>query len=94
MPAPIDRKQYRSNHLPAISALGLAGKTTFDVTPKVQGDALAAGDPISVTPGSALPAGLNIAYAIVVAANRVEIGLSSTLALAAGAMPFTVVKFT
>jgi len=80
--------------LPTLSALGLAGKTTFDVVPRVTGDALAVGDAISVTPGAALQAGLNIAYAIVVAANRVEVGMSSTLAIAAGSMPFTVIKFT
>lgn len=80
--------------LPALSALGLAGKATFNVSPLVAGDALAAGDAIAVTPSAALPAGLNIAYALVVSANRVEVGLSSTLALVAGSMSFTVVKFT
>ncbi len=76
--------------LPALSLVGLAGVTTFTVTPVVAGDVLAAGECIAVTPAARLPGGLNIAYALAVGANQVEIGLTATLAVGLSTMTFKV----
>lgn len=99
MPAPVQPKQYRSNNvaftgtatLPALTLLVLNGVSNFTVTPKITGDALAAGECITVTPASALPAGLNISYAIATGANAVQIGFSAPIAIAGSSMGFTVV---
>lgn len=72
-----------STALPALTALG-STTITLTVTPRVAGDVLAVGEVVIVTPSAALPAGLNIAYAVVTAANKVEIGLSAVLGIALG----------
>lgn len=76
--------------LPALSLLGLAGTATFAVSPRVAGDALAVGECIAVTPAVALAGGLNIAWAIVVAPNQVQVGLTATLAVSLSTVVFTV----
>lgn len=77
--------------LPALTLLLTASTTTFTVAPVVSGDVLAVGEPITVTPAADLPNGLNIAWARVVAANQVRVGLTTTLALTLSTMTFTVV---
>lgn len=77
--------------LPALTLLVLNGVSNFTVSPKLAGDALAAGECITVTPASALPAGLNISYAIATGTNTVQIGFSAPIAIAGSSMAFTVV---
>ncbi|GJD88161.1 hypothetical protein BHAOGJBA_1674 [Methylobacterium hispanicum] len=77
--------------LPALTLLLAASTTTFTVVPAVTGDALLAGEPITVTPAADIPAGLNIAWARVVATNQVRIGLTANVALALSTMAFSVV---
>ena len=70
--------------LPLLTALS-ATTITLTVTPRATGDILQPGEVIVATPSAALPAGLNIAYAIVTDVNSVVIGLSATLALVVAA---------
>ena len=77
--------------LPALTLLLAASTATFTVVPAVSGDALQVGEPIGVTPAGDLPAGLNIAWARVVAPNQVRIGLTANVALALSTMAFAVV---
>lgn len=99
MPAPVDRKQYRSNNiafsgaalLPALTLLIGSGVSTVTVTPRLTGDVLVPGDCITVTPASRLPAGLNVSYAIVADTNKVEIGFTAAIAVAGSSMTWTVV---
>lgn len=67
--------------LPALTLLVTTGISTVTVTPAVAGDSLAIGEVITVVPTSALPAGLNISYAVVTATNVVQIGFTATLAI-------------
>ena len=67
--------------LPTLTALVTTGTSTVTVTPAVAGDSLAAGEVITVMPTSALPAGLNVSYAVVTATNTVQIGFTATLAI-------------
>ena len=80
-----------TGNLPTITLLVLNGTSTITVVPKVSGDSLAAGEVITVTPASALPAGLNISYAIVTGTNTVQIGFSAAIAIASSSMAWTVV---
>lgn len=77
-------------NLPALTLLLGSGITTVVVTPKIAGDVLAAGECITVTPTAPLPAGLNIAYALVTAANTVQIGVSASVAISGAPMTWTV----
>ncbi|WP_066918135.1 hypothetical protein [Methylobacterium sp. CCH5-D2] len=76
--------------LPLLTALG-ATTITLAVTPKASGDSLQPGEVLVATPSAALPAGLNIAYAIATDVNTVVIGLSATLAVAAATRAWTIV---
>ncbi len=67
--------------LPALTLLITTGTSTVTVTPAVAGDSLAVGEVITVVPTSALPAGLNISYAVATATNTVQIGFTATLAI-------------
>lgn len=95
---PVQPKQVRSTNaaftgsanLPTLTLLG-SGTSTVTVAPKLVGDVLAVGECITVTPASALPAGLNVAYAIVTAANTVQIGFSALVAITGASMAWTVV---
>ncbi|WP_449411115.1 hypothetical protein [Methylobacterium komagatae] len=80
-----------SANLPAITLLIGNGTSTFAVTPRVTGDVLVAGEPIVVSPGVALPAGLNIAYAIVTGQNTVQIAFSAAVAITVSSVAWTVV---
>lgn len=93
MTLPVQPKQVRSTNaifttpstaLPAVTLLAPSSVTLTVFTPRVAGDALAAGEPITVTPSAALPGGLNVSYAIVTATNTVVIGLASTVSIAVG----------
>lgn len=76
--------------IPAITLLVGGTKSVFTVTPRQLGDKLNPGDVIWVTPATALTTGLNIAYAIVVAVNQVEIGFTSTIALGGNTVAFAI----
>lgn len=99
MVAPVQPKQYRSNNvffsgsasLPILTLLVGNGTSTVAVTPKIAGDVLAIGECITVTPATALPAGLNISYAIVTALNTVQIAFSAPIAITGATMAWTVV---
>jgi hypothetical protein len=78
-------------NLPALTILLGNGTSTVTVTPRLAGDVLAAGEPICVTPSAALPAGLNIAYALVTDTNKVVIGFSAAVAISGASMGWTVV---
>ncbi|KIU36517.1 hypothetical protein SR39_06130 [Methylobacterium radiotolerans] len=80
-----------SANLPLLTLLVGSGTSVVTVTPAVQGDSLAVGEPISVTPGAPLPAGLNIAYACVTAKNQVTIGFTAGVAIAGASMAWNVV---
>lgn len=55
------------------------------------GDVLVVGEPIVVTPGVPLPAGLNIAYAIVTGPLTVQIAFSAAVAITVTSISWTVV---
>lgn len=96
---PRQPKQYRSANgrfsgtanLPGLTLLITNGISTVAVTPAVSGDSLQPGEPIAVTPAAPLPAGLNIAYALVTSINTVQIGLSASVAISGASMSWTVV---
>lgn len=77
--------------LPTLTLLLGNGLSNFTVSPKIAGDVLAAGECITVTPASALPAGLNISYAVVTANNAVQIAFSASIAITGASMAWTVV---
>lgn len=77
--------------LPALTLLIGSGISTVTVSPKLTGDVLVPGDCITVTPASALPAGLNISYAVVTANNTIQIGFTAAVAIAGSSMSWTVV---
>jgi hypothetical protein len=76
--------------LPALTLLITTGTSTLTVAPAVAGDSLAAGEVITVVPTTPLPAGMNISYALVTAANTVQIGFTATLAIALSSVTWRV----
>ena len=81
--AGIHGKFTGSSTLPAVT-VSLGAVLVVPVAPVTAGDALAAGEDVSVQPTGDLPGGMNIAWWWVSAANTVRIGLSTTVAIAAG----------
>lgn len=80
-----------SASLPAITLLVGNGVSTVTVAPRVSGDVLTVGEPITVTPGVPLPAGLNIAYAIATGPLTVQIAFSAAVAITVTSVSWTVV---
>jgi hypothetical protein len=80
-----------SANLPAITLLVGNGISTVTVAPRVQGDVLVPGEPITVTPAIPLPAGLNIAYAIATGPLTVQIAFSAAVAITVSSVAWTVV---
>ena len=80
---------------PALALLGSSTVTVAGLTPLVQGDALAAGETITlhINQGSTLPTGMVVSFEPqVTAPNTVTVKIAALVALSAGsAVPVTVV---
>lgn len=74
-----------SAKLPALSVLAPVTLTLTGLVPARAGDVLKAGETITVEPAAPLPAGINIAAAIVTADGTVSLQLTASLSVTAGA---------
>lgn len=73
--------------LPAITALQPVTLTLASLVPARAGDVLRKGEPVTVTPAAALPAGVNIAAAFVPADGTVAVQLTTGISIALGTVP-------
>lgn len=76
-----------SAKLPAITALQPVTLALTSLTPARPGDVLRKGEPVTVTPATALPAGVNIAAAYVPADGTVAVQLTTGISIALGTVP-------
>ncbi len=76
-----------SAKLPAITALQPVTLTLASLVPARAGDVLRKGEPVTVTPATALPAGVNIAAAFVPADGSVAVQLTTGISIALGTVP-------